>query len=116
MATTEHKKAAELRQDAAKSHLAAAECHAKGDAAKGTVHAKVAQQRSQSAVKQTDQVTSKSQQRNQEGPVKTRAFSLTAICEQDDNQKQYNGANSFFWLFSFSLEAHTIEETLSGFA
>ena len=49
MATTEHKKATELHQNAANSHLAAADSLAKGDAAKGTEHAKVAQQHSQSA-------------------------------------------------------------------
>lgn len=62
MPTTEHKKAAELHQDAAKSHIAAADCHSKGDTAKGVDHAKVAMQQSQSAAKQTDHASSKSQQ------------------------------------------------------
>jgi hypothetical protein len=62
MATTVHKKAAELHQNAPKAHLAAADSHAKGDAAKGTKDAKVAQQHSQPAVKRTDQVSAKSQQ------------------------------------------------------
>jgi hypothetical protein len=44
MPTTKHKKAAALHENAAKAHLAAADSHAKGDAAKGAEHAKVAQQ------------------------------------------------------------------------
>jgi hypothetical protein len=62
MPTTEHKKAAALHDDAAKAHLLAADSHAKGDAAKGTEHAKVAQQHAQSAGKQTDHASAKSQQ------------------------------------------------------
>jgi len=59
MATTVHKKAAELHQNAP---LAAADSHAKGDAAKGTKDAKVAQQQAQPAAKRTDQASAKSQQ------------------------------------------------------
>jgi len=62
MTTTVHKKAAELHQNAPKAHLAAADSHAKGDAAKGTKDAKVAQQHSQPAAKRTDQASAKSQQ------------------------------------------------------
>jgi hypothetical protein len=63
MATTVHKKAAELHQNAPKADLAAADSHAKGDAAKkGTKDAKVAQQHAQPAAKRTDQASAKSQQ------------------------------------------------------
>lgn len=61
MAATEHKKAAELHQDAAKSHMAACDCHTKGDAPKGAEHAKIAQQQSQAAAKQSDHANVKSQ-------------------------------------------------------
>jgi hypothetical protein len=56
MPTTEHKKAAAAHENAAKAYLAAADSHAKGDAAKCIEYAKVTQQRSQSAAKETDHV------------------------------------------------------------
>jgi mannose-6-phosphate isomerase-like protein (cupin superfamily) len=52
MAATKHKKAAEFHDDLAKSHIAAADGHAKGAGANEVEQAKGAQQHSQSVAKQ----------------------------------------------------------------
>jgi hypothetical protein len=62
MPNHDHSRAAELRQNAAKSHRAAAEQPVKGDHAKGVEHSKSAQLHPESANKQSDQAHVKSQQ------------------------------------------------------